>query len=114
MNALRTTAKLGRFSEMKLPNIKRALSDEPRANSAKNHPQICSELIAQSSSFLSNLNFVLSSPEPILPVRPNKPDNPYNQNDHNYGVELVKVFSECAPVFPELHSQPSQAEAPRP
>src|SRR5260370_7507337 len=50
----------------------------------------------------------------MLPMTPNKPRDSRHQYHPNRGIELVKVFSQFAPVLAQLHSEISQAEAPRP
>src|ERR1039458_5903134 len=50
----------------------------------------------------------------ILPVRPEEPDNPAQQQDSYDRVELMEVLAERAPVLAELHAEVSQHETPGP
>src|ERR1700677_4432513 len=56
----------------------------------------------------------LSGADAVLPMRPHKPDDSGCQNDSDDEIELVKILSQLAPVFSELHAEPSQREAPGP
>src|SRR5437868_4170333 len=50
----------------------------------------------------------------VLPVRPDEPEDGDGQDGSNYRVELVEVLAQGTPVLSQLHSEPSQGEAPRP
>src|ERR1700734_316240 len=56
----------------------------------------------------------LGGADAVLPMRPHKPDDSGCQNDSDDEIELVKILSQLAPVFSELHAEPSQREAPGP
>src|SRR5580704_8382177 len=58
--------------------------------------------------------FLLRRSDSILPVRPREPDYSRRQGNANDGIELVKIFAQRAPIFAQLHLEPSQREAPGP
>src|SRR6202158_1565825 len=52
--------------------------------------------------------------QPVLPVRPEEPCDPAQQQNSDDRVELMEVLAERAPVLAKLHAQVSQRETPGP
>src|ERR1035441_4725193 len=57
---------------------------------------------------------LLRGAQPILPVRPEEPDDPAQQQNSDDGVELMEVLAERAPVLAEFHAKVGQHETPGP
>jgi hypothetical protein len=50
----------------------------------------------------------------MLPVTPDKPNDPDHNHNSDNGVELMKILPEFSPDLAQLHSQIGQPQAPWP
>src|SRR6185312_3165211 len=50
----------------------------------------------------------------VLPVRPNKPDEPDAQCGNYEDIELMKIFAQVTPVFTHFHADICEGQTPGP